>query len=223
MAKFVSNKDESVRLFKNPVLEFFSHIHPVTPVIIYSPVILYFGWQGLNKTGFGLLAVFFVVGVLCWTFIEYFLHRFVFHYEPKTSWGKYLHFLSHGIHHDYPRDSTRLVMPLLISVPIAIVTYIFFMVVFGMYHYAVFSGIVFGYVCYDSIHYAAHHFKMKGRIGNFLKVYHLKHHYSDDHSGYGVSNPLWDYIFGTAPKQTKLPEAVAVVANSQKIYKEEKL
>jgi sterol desaturase/sphingolipid hydroxylase (fatty acid hydroxylase superfamily) len=29
----------------------------------------------------------------------------------------------------------------------------------------------------------------------------MRHHYDDDHSGYGVSSPLWDYVFGTrAPR-----------------------
>jgi sterol desaturase/sphingolipid hydroxylase (fatty acid hydroxylase superfamily) len=221
MAKFVSNKDESIRLFKNPVLEFFSHIHPATPIVVYSPIILYFGIQGLLRTGIGWFGVFFAVGVVSWTLMEYFLHRFVFHYQPKTSWGKYVHFLSHGIHHDYPRDSTRLVMPLLVSIPIAIVTYTVFTIAFGEYHFAAFSGIVFGYVWYDSIHYATHHFQMKGRVGKFLKTYHLKHHYSDDHTGYGVSNPLWDYVFGTVPKQTKSSETVVVSAGNQTSIQEE--
>lgn len=223
MAKFVSNKDESIRLFKNPVLEFFSHIHPATPVLVYVPVIAYFGWQGFIFTELQWLIVFFIVGVLCWTLMEYSLHRFVFHYEPKTPFGKYLLFLSHGIHHDYPRDSTRLVMPLLVSVPLAIITYVLFNVMFGEYHYAAFSGIVFGYVCYDTIHYAVHHFQMKGRIGSFLKTYHLKHHYSDDQSGYGVSNPLWDYIFGTMPKPVKPSEKVVVAALKQNPVHEEKI
>jgi len=221
MAKFVSNKDESIRLFKNPILEFFSHIHPITPIVVYTPVIMYFGWQGLVHTGFGWLVVFFGIGVICWTLLEYFLHRFAFHYEPTTSWGKYLHFLSHGIHHDYPRDSTRLVMPLLVSVPIAIITHTVFNVVFGVYYYAAFSGIVFGYVSYDSIHYATHHFQMKWRIGKFLKSYHLKHHYSDSRTGYGVSNPLWDYIFGTSPKQLKSVEQMVISASERESIEEE--
>lgn len=221
MAKFVSNKDESVRLFKNPILEFFSHIHPATPIVVYTPVILYFGWQGMIHTGFWWFLVFFLVGIVCWTLMEYFLHRFAFHYQPKTSWGKYVHFLSHGIHHDYPRDSTRLVMPLLVSIPIAIVTHTLFNFAFGIYYYSAFSGIVLGYVCYDSIHYATHHFQMKGRVGKFLKTYHLKHHYADDHTGYGVSNPLWDYIFGTVPKQIQPVERVVVSAPERHSIQEE--
>jgi sterol desaturase/sphingolipid hydroxylase (fatty acid hydroxylase superfamily) len=44
---------------------------------------------------------------------------------------------------------------------------------------------------------------MEGRIGRFLKRYHLKHHYNDEHTAYGVSTPLWDYVFGTIPDELK--------------------
>lgn len=198
--KYVSNKNETIPLFKNSFLEYFSHIHPITPVIVFVPIILataYFGFKLINITG-GVLS--FLGGILLWTITEYTIHRWAFHYTPKSERGKKIHFLVHGIHHDYPRDATRLVMPLLISIPLASLFYIAFYSVFGIYHLTVFSGFVLGYVSYDSIHYATHHLPMKSRIGNFLRVYHLRHHYEDEFTAYGVSNPLWDYIFRTVPK-----------------------
>ena len=38
---YVSNKNESVRMFKSDFMEFFSHIHPATPLVIYLPVVGY--------------------------------------------------------------------------------------------------------------------------------------------------------------------------------------
>jgi hypothetical protein len=36
MAKlYVSNKDESARLFKNGILEFFTHVHWSVPIIVW--------------------------------------------------------------------------------------------------------------------------------------------------------------------------------------------
>src|SRR5439155_299264 len=64
----------------------------------------------------------------------------------------------------------------------------------------VFAGLVFGYVCYDMLHYATHHFPMKRGLWLWLKQYHLRHHYKDDDAGFGISSPLWDYIFGTTRK-----------------------
>ncbi|HRE39870.1 MAG TPA: sterol desaturase family protein [Ignavibacteria bacterium] len=200
---FVSNKDETIRLFENPILEYFSHIHPATPLFIFLPacgVMYYFGLQQLSVLT---TIVTFVVGILFWTLFEYVFHRFAFHYHPKSETGKKIHFLVHGIHHDYPRDSTRLVMPLLVSLPLAVIFYFLFQWLFGVYHFNIFAGFIFGYVAYDSIHYATHHMKMNNGIGKFLKEYHLRHHYNDDNTAYGVSNPLWDYIFRTVPPHIK--------------------
>jgi dihydroceramide fatty acyl 2-hydroxylase len=201
--KYVSNKNETIPLFKNPVLEYFSHIHPITPIVVYVPVILITAYLGVLKDGIALFILTFLGGILLWTLTEYTIHRWAFHYHPKSEAGKKVHFLVHGIHHDYPRDATRLVMPLLVSVPLALIFYFLFDLIFGAYNLSVFSGFVFGYVSYDSIHYATHHLPMKNKIGNFLRVYHLRHHYEDEDSAYGVSNPLWDYIFGTVPKYLK--------------------
>jgi len=198
--KYVSNKNETIRLFKNPFLEYFSHIHPITPVVVYLPVISVCAYFGLLfvPISYGIPAFF--LGILLWTLTEYTIHRWAFHYQPKTEWGKKAHFLVHGIHHDYPRDATRLVMPLLVSVPLAALFFWLYSLVFGNYYLIIFSGFVLGYVSYDSIHYATHHINLKGKIGSFLRAYHLRHHYEDDNTAYGVSNPLWDYIFRTVPK-----------------------
>ncbi|HLT23971.1 MAG TPA: sterol desaturase family protein [Ignavibacteria bacterium] len=200
---YVSNKDETIRLFKNPILEYFSHIHPITPIVVFVPVALYLLFIGFGRVAFlpGILC--FVGGVIAWTLFEYVFHRWAFHYHPKSDWGKNIHFLVHGIHHDYPRDSTRLVMPLLVSVPLAVLFYFIFMWLFGDYGFTTFSGFVLGYVSYDSVHYATHHMRMNGRIGKFLKEYHLRHHFQDDNTAYGVSNPMWDYVFRTTPKTMK--------------------
>ena len=199
---YVSNKNETVRMFESNFMEFFSHVHPVTPIVLYGPVICLMLYLSFAQKHLSVLAVliFFVVGVLTWTLLEYAIHRYVFHYEPKTRLGKLLHFIMHGVHHDYPNDATRLVMPPIISVPLAVVFYIVFMLTLGRFAPAALAGFGFGYVCYDTIHYATHHFAMKRGVWKWLKQYHLRHHYHDDHAGYGVSSPLWDYVFKTNRK-----------------------
>ena len=196
---YKSSGSESVRMFKSDFIEFFSRVHPATPQVLYLPLIaasIYFAMAG---AGLSILSVAkcFVLGLAIWTFLEYVIHRYAFHYEPKTRLGKQLHFIVHGVHHDYPNDAKRLVMPPAVSVPLAVVFYGLFILLFGKVAPAVWAGLVSGYVCYDSIHYAIHHFPMKGGILNRLKQHHLRHHYHDDHAGYGVSSPLWDYVFRT--------------------------
>jgi 4-hydroxysphinganine ceramide fatty acyl 2-hydroxylase len=200
---YVSTKNETVRMFENDVLEFFSHVHPATPLILYLPVVGYLLYDAFAHRKLSALAVagLFVAGILIWTLLEYIIHRWLFHYDPKTRWGKKLHFMVHGVHHDYPNDAKRLVMPPSVSIPLAVLFYVVFALTFRRFAPAISAGFGFGYVCYDSIHYATHHFAMKRGIWLWLKQYHLRHHYKDDKAGYGVSTPLWDCVFGTRKNQ----------------------
>ena len=199
---YVSNKNETVRMFESDFMEFFSRVHPVTPLILYLPVVGYMLYVSLwqRQFPFVTVGVLFLVGILLWTLLEYLIHRYIFHYDPKTRLGKRLHYVIHGVHHDYPNDARRLVMPPSISVPLAFLFYGVFLLIFGYLTPSVFAGLVFGYLCYDMLHYATHHFPMKRGVWLWLKQYHLRHHYKDDQIGYGISSPLWDYVFRTTRK-----------------------
>jgi Sterol desaturase len=199
---YISNKNETVRMFNSDFMEFFSRVHPVTPLALYLPVVGYMLYVSLWHRHLSFVAVvaLFLLGVLLWTLIEYLIHRYIFHYEPKTRWGKQLHFVIHGVHHDYPNDARRLVMPPVISIPLAFFFSVLFFLIFGSLAPAVFAGLVFGYVCYDMLHYATHHLAMKRGVWLWLKQYHLRHHFKDDEVGYGISSPLWDYVFRTTRK-----------------------
>lgn len=198
--RYVSNKNESVRMFESHFMEQFSHIHPITPLVIFVPVIGYMYYLSIWERQHGTLKFFglFLLGLFLWTLTEYTLHRWIFHYEPKTKWGKRIHFIVHGVHHDFPNDATRLVMAPAISIPLAVAFYGLYVFLFGAWYTpAIFAGMVFGYLCYDMLHYATHHLPMKRGVFLWLKQHHMRHHYHDDHTGYGVSSPLWDYVFGT--------------------------
>ena len=196
---YVSNKNESLRMFKSDFLEFFSHVHPLTPHVIYLPLMAYMLYLASGPRGLTIAAVagLFAGGILIWTLVEYTMHRWVFHYEPSSKLGKQLHFMLHGVHHDYPNDASRLVMPPVVSIPLAFLFYGLFLVLFGRFTPPIFAGLLAGYLFYDSLHYATHHFPMRRGVWLWLKRHHLRHHYQDDHNGYGVSSPLWDYVFRT--------------------------
>ena len=132
-----------------------------------------------------------------WTITEYLLHRFIFHYQPTSKLGLRIHFIFHGVHHDYPKDAKRLVMPPSAGIPLAILFYFLFSLFFKNtgYLYTFFSGFLAGYLCYDMVHYAIHHYNFKSSIMKRVKQHHMLHHYSDATKGYGVSSSLWDIIF----------------------------
>jgi len=198
--KFVSNKDETVRMFKNDFLESLSRVHPLVPIIIFVPAIIYMIYLSIFdfKTEALLIIALVVFGLFIWTITEYLLHRFVFHWELKSKLGARIHFIFHGVHHDYPSDSRRLVMPPSVSVPLATFFYFLFKLLIGdVFVLPFFAGFLIGYLFYDMTHYAIHHFNLHSKFWLAIKNHHIKHHYQDPDKGYGVSSPLWDYIFRT--------------------------
>lgn len=191
---------QSIRIFKNPVLESFTHVHPIVPLLLWSPVVVYLFYRSIVIKQINTLEIFswVLAGLLLWTFTEYTLHRFVFHWDAKSRAGKYFVFLFHGLHHDDPQDPTRLVMPPVPAILIVIFLWMSFSLIFpDQYIDILMANFLIGYLCYDYIHYATHHFPMTSPVGKYLRKYHLQHHYSGEDSKYGVSSPLWDYIFNT--------------------------
>lgn len=194
---YVSNSEESIKLFQNPIMNSLSKVHWSVPLIIFIPTISYLIYRGFASEAIPVLWTlgYILFGLFVWTFTEYFLHRFVFHFHPTSEFGKKIHFIFHGIHHDYPCDRLRLVMPPSVSIPLATLFYFFFTLFFSTEAiFPFFGGFLFGYLVYDMFHYMIHHVQVKGRLWNALKSHHLKHHYVDDEKGFGVSSKLWDLI-----------------------------
>lgn len=195
---FVSNGKDSKRMFKNDFLESLSKVHFYIPLIIYLPIIGYFIYQALHSQQNRPIEFLLTVGggLLFWTFTEYILHRFIFHFQPKSTIGKRIHFIFHGVHHDFPNDAMRLVMPPSASLPLAIGFYfLFYAVLPEKYLPGFFAAFIAGYLFYDISHYALHHVTFKTAFWKKMKQHHMQHHYSNPDKGYGVSSSLWDKIF----------------------------
>jgi sterol desaturase/sphingolipid hydroxylase (fatty acid hydroxylase superfamily) len=196
-------------LFKSDFLEFFTHISPVVVIIIWLPVAIYFLVRAILSIAPGAswatIPAGFLLGLFIWTLSEYTIHRFVFHHHADSPRLKRIFFLFHGVHHAQPQCKTRLVMPPVVSIPMAILFYALFWLVAGMLLGAqgwvapLFSGFIVGYLAYDLIHYATHHFPMRSGYFKFLKRYHMQHHFKTPDMRFGVSSPIWDSVFGTMP------------------------
>lgn len=205
----ISHDEEPIRLFQSDFLEFFTHVHPAVVLIIWLPVAAYFLFSEVATVVPGASAlhvpIAFLIGVFVWTLTEYMMHRYVFHYHPKSPAAQKIFFMFHGVHHAQPQCKTRLVMPPAASIPMAVVFIAAFNLVvgslLGLPHWVgpLISGFTLGYVAYDMLHYATHHLPMYGRAMKFLKRYHMLHHFKTPDMRYGVSSPLWDLVFKTDP------------------------
>jgi dihydroceramide fatty acyl 2-hydroxylase len=177
-------------------------VHPSVPVILFAPAIAILLVIGIERVGTAGTLAWALGGYLFWTLTEYWMHRIVFHFEPEDGIGARLHWIIHGVHHDHPNDPMRLVMPPSVSVPLAGLFYVLFLVILGGTVAPAFAtGFLAGYLIYDMTHYHVHHHKPRTRLGRWLREMHMRHHFQDDTRGFGVSAPWWDHVFRTAPRR----------------------
>ena len=197
-----SPREISPRMFDNPILEWGSRVHPIVPPLLYIPVISFLLSVAVNAKDLAVPAIIgvFLLGMAFWSLFEYTLHRFIFHLRPDNEWGRKMHFIIHGVHHDYPHDPMRLVMPPAVSIPLAILMYFVFLGVLGPeWSLPAFAGFLLGYLAYDMGHYHIHHHRSDNRLSLALRRYHYRHHFQQSDRGFGVTSPLWDRVFRTSP------------------------
>ncbi|KAK0389727.1 hypothetical protein NLU13_3300 [Sarocladium strictum] len=169
---------------------------------LWGPPVAYGAFLAHQQLGTPIAASYYGLGFFLWSFVEYSLHRFLFHldgYIPDNRVGITMHFLLHGIHHYLPMDKYRLVMPPTLFIVLATP---FWHLAHAVFYWdwfvavGVFSGGIFGYILYDMTHYFLHHQNLPLWYKE-LKRYHLAHHFLDYELGFGITSKFWDNLFGT--------------------------
>jgi sterol desaturase/sphingolipid hydroxylase (fatty acid hydroxylase superfamily) len=189
----------SKKLFRNPVLEKLSRTHisvPLSIFLLFSLALLYWSVTHTSLTPLQTIGMFFL-GVVMFTWVEYNVHRFLFHMPTYTQARAKVQYIMHGVHHEFPKDKDRLAMPPLVSVTIATVLLLFFRLLLGDFAFSFLPGFIVGYAGYLSIHYMVHAFQPPKNLFKVLWKNHGVHHYKNGDAVFGVSSPLWDYIYGT--------------------------
>lgn len=200
-------------IFKNPILERLTKTDPISNIIVYGLVNTFLVYVAIGVMGlsiWGFLALF-VFGLFFWTFAEYMLHRFVFHWVTEAKWSQRFHFIMHGAHHHYPTDKERLLMPPVPGIILASLLFGMFYVVFliigySQLVYGFFPGFFIGYLMYSFVHRATHVLRPPKRFRD-LWHHHSLHHYKYPNKAFGVSNTFWDRVFGTMPPKKKKKKA----------------
>jgi hypothetical protein len=103
----------------------------------------------------------------------------------------------------------RLVLTPSVSVPLSFLFYLGFKTVLGGPSvFPALAGFIFGYLSYDIMHFTMQHLRWNNPIWLIIKNYHILHHYHEHDKGFGVSSPLWDYIFSTRFNKFKKQKAM---------------
>lgn len=172
---------------------------PWLPVCLYGPVApACIVWGVLGGAPAWALVVLPPAGFLVWTLLEYVLHSAAFH-NPTGSAALRSVQASHLGHHDDPKDPNLIVARLSISLPLAAVLFALFCLGLRSVMLAglMLSGLIVGYLGYEVVHFAIHRSRRWRWLIRPLVRHHLYHHHKDSTRCYGVTTPLWDWVFRT--------------------------
>ena len=91
-------------------------------------------------------------------------------------------------------------MPPILSITLSTLLLLLFRLVLGDFVFSFLPGFLAGYAAYLAVHYMVHAFQPPKNFLKMLWVNHAVHHYKNGVGVYGVSSPLWDYVYGTMSK-----------------------
>lgn len=191
------------KIFDHPLLERLTRTNiyiPISIFLIIASGLLYFAIVHTDLST-AVIPFLFFAGWVFFTFLEYIAHRFLFHLKADTPWKQKMQYHLHGVHHEYPKDKDRLAMPPPMSVLLAAIFFIIFYILLDTKVFGFLPGMLTGYAMYLFVHYIVHAYPPPQNSFKQLWINHSIHHYKDSDVVFGVSSPLWDYIFGTLPKE----------------------
>jgi sterol desaturase/sphingolipid hydroxylase (fatty acid hydroxylase superfamily) len=158
-----------------------------------GPWLFYFDFAAFPAIGVGLFAAYCrswefagqaLLGVLLFTFLEYWAHRTVLH--------RFFFHGPHERHHDHPAE--YVVFPIWYT-PAAFAGF------FLILPLPVFAGMVVGFCWFIYWHHVLHHFDLTSwpRPIQRYALWHLAHH-RDEAVNFGITVSLWDIVFRTYRK-----------------------
>ncbi|SMG34067.1 Fatty acid hydroxylase superfamily protein [Marivirga sericea] len=191
------------KLFENPILEKLTRSHFSVPLSILAIISTYLAYLAFTQFNLEVttFTILFTLGFFSWTLGEYFIHRYIFHMDDDKKWKRWVTYTFHGIHHEYPKDKDRIVMPPAGAILISSIIFGVFWLFLQEYAFALVPGFLIGYLVYAFVHYAIHAYQPPKNFLKWLWIYHSIHHYKHPDKYFGVSSPIWDFVFNTVPKK----------------------
>jgi sterol desaturase/sphingolipid hydroxylase (fatty acid hydroxylase superfamily) len=163
-------------------------VYPLVLIALAAPAFNHASWTS-GTEWFGAA----IAGIFFWTLMEYALHRIALH---RMAYFSPMHALHHGSPLAFIGTPTWMSVSILCLAILAPAWFCFgFNVADGLT-----VGVMLGYWWYGVVHHVIHH-RANGSSSSYfsnLRAWHMRHHYSPKSGNYGVTTPLWDYVFGTA-------------------------
>lgn len=173
-----------------------------TATIIYCLFLLAYS---LRDTA-GYFIILFLAGWLSWTFVEYFVHRFLMHELIVP--GNKENLFNHYEHHQNPKN---LKVSFFNRSVIFIVGVGLIWIAWELNNlFTLFAGFFTGFITYNFIHFILHQPYGKYILPRIQEA-HILHHTRYPNCGYSFSTILWDWMYDTLPpKRAQVTEQMRI-------------
>ncbi len=153
-----------------------------------------------------------LVGIALWSLTEYVMHRWVMH----ATAGPALTTRGHRDHHRQPTHrplASPLSFVAVVLVGLGLVAPVGAVLATAVGSTG-WTGALAGpaaiasYLVYERVHFRSHFCPASTRYARWQQRRHLAHHASAGTTNYGVTSPVWDWVFGTyepVPASTTFP------------------
>jgi 4-hydroxysphinganine ceramide fatty acyl 2-hydroxylase len=182
------------------LVKYFAARNPVHLLLLVLPLWLFMVYSTFSRdfaweTTF--IGIFF--GVVYWTFLEYAIHRWLYHTPFKSRFLQYFLGSFHQYHHKDMSDHRVLnagflmvyfVTPTVLS-PLLLVTQDLQLLS------SLAVGLFSGHYFYEWVHYTLHLDKFETGYLNYIQKYHFHHHDKAPLKNFGNTSHIWDLVFGT--------------------------
>lgn len=172
------------------------------PFLAYVPLIVAMVWwaAGQRRLPLVVLSALWMAGIFLWTLLERVSHR-AMHVQTGIAMINRFQDTAHLRHHRQPDDLEHSVVRLSASLPLVLVFLGIARAVSGdgVDATLVICGLLTGYLVYEFVHLATH---ANRRIPGlrYMQRYHERHHFGNSDRSYGVTTPMWDWLFGSLPR-----------------------
>jgi sterol desaturase/sphingolipid hydroxylase (fatty acid hydroxylase superfamily) len=188
------------------LIKFFAAKNPLHLFFIALPVLCCFIYFSLSADLSILMYTFLtILGVLWWTFLEYAIHRWLYHTRFKNNFLNYFVGSFHLYHHSEMADrrvyNSGAGMLYLVT-PIVLLPFLLLTQSLALTS-AIGVGLVAMYYFYECVHFILHYKKFEKGYFAWIQSYHFYHHDFKPNKNFGNTSAIWDMAFGTYDEKYK--------------------
>ncbi len=205
------------------LIKYFASVNPIHLFLYVLPVVLVIS-SVMNSYNMNFSVIFFLFGMIYWTFLEYLIHRYLYHSHFKNRIVNYFIGSFHLYHHANLKDHRVLnsgLLMILIVAPTVVAPFLLFLNLSQVL--SIMLGLSSFYYIYECVHYLIHYREYRSGYMAYIQKYHMQHHQHSPNKNFGNTSHIWDLLLGTYDPKYKeyrmsLKVKESLITNSSKVF-----